>query len=502
MGNRIRLIAKCILFIAVTCVCVGLVNHLLTPKYYYNDSWPTSNTYKDFYGLDKDSTDVLFFGSSHAVSAFDPQVIYDTYGITSYNMSCEQQSPVITYFWLREALKYQSPKAVVLDTYTLFRYTDVYVYNDMNCNEPAVRKAMDHMRLSPLKIEAASTIEKIDPSQNGLSYLLPNIRYHTRWKKLGENDYTEREMVKHGGIKGFSLQGGGGSPGLADAVFSKEDIDKADAEPMIDIADEYLDKITDLCRREGITLIFTSIPYGESIERYKSTLEYAEKNDIPLYDFNEENLYRETGYNAEKYRYSHINYQGAEKVSLRMGKILADEYGISSKPDPSFEHTGILHRHLISNIELSETTDAYKYLEMLNNSDYSIFVMAATGNLEYADDTIVEKWTGLGFTADLRNIQGNYHYCAVKSDTIKEDLTDEDINITGSVRDGRTLYSYTIDTSVMMPEFWTYSMKVDGNECGNRGNGLNIVVYDNDLKCIIDKVNIDLSSEGRAITRY
>lgn len=78
MKNRILLGIKCTIFIALTLTCVFTVNRWLMPKYYYNESWPTTNTYQDFYKLNKNSVEVLFFGSSHAVSSFNPQVIYDT----------------------------------------------------------------------------------------------------------------------------------------------------------------------------------------------------------------------------------------------------------------------------------------------------------------------------------------------------------------------------------------------------------------------------------------
>ena len=162
---KAKLFVKFISFVLITCLCVGVVNSWLKPKYYYTYAWPSTNTFQDFYALEKDSVDVLFFGSSHAVSSLNPQVVYDTYGITSYNLGSEQQSLVVSYYWLREALKYQSPKAVIIDTYMLHKFSDSYVYNDMNCSESAVRKAMDNMRLSPLKWEAAQTIAKTDPAQ-------------------------------------------------------------------------------------------------------------------------------------------------------------------------------------------------------------------------------------------------------------------------------------------------------------------------------------------------
>ena len=269
--SRIKLTIKFICFLLVTFSCVLAVNVWLRPEYYYNEDWPTTSTYDDFYNLRKNSVDVLFFGSSHTVSTFNPQVIYDDYGITSYNMGCEQQSLVVTYYWLREALKYQSPKVVVLDTLTLYRYLDAYVYNDMNCSEGAVRKSIDSMRLSPLKFEAGRAIEAEDPTQSGLSFPFINIRYHTRWTGLNENDYTEINMDKHGGVKGYTTLKS--TTELTDKnwiPFKSADAASVKPEPMVESAEHYLNLIVDLCNKNGIQLILTTTPYCESMPRYNS----------------------------------------------------------------------------------------------------------------------------------------------------------------------------------------------------------------------------------------
>lgn len=145
--------------------------------------------------------DVVFLGSSHGVTSFLPQELYDQYGITSYNLGCEQQGMVTSYYWLREALRYQSPKAVVLECYFCFPYM---VDEPLNTEESYTRKAFDFMRWSPVKAEAVKTICEIDSKQDVWSYYLPNIRYHTRWKNLDKNDYTYEDMASHSELKGFA----------------------------------------------------------------------------------------------------------------------------------------------------------------------------------------------------------------------------------------------------------------------------------------------------------
>ena len=500
--ERIKLAIKLISFVIITVLTVGIVNEWLKPKYYYTETWPTTNTYKDFYNLKKNTVDVLFFGSSHAVCSFNPQILYDNYGIVSYNLGCEQQSLLITYYWLKEALKYQSPKVVVLDTYTFHKYTDAYVYNNMNCSEGAVRKPMDSMRLSPLKWEAGMAIEKVDPTQIGLSFPLLNIRYHTRWTGLGENDYTEHSMIDHGGVKGFTVIGGK-NPDAVDVTFKEADAATVEPEPMVEIADEYLWKIISLCKENNIQFILANIPYGESIQRYKATNDYAKAHDIPFYDFNEEKLYNEINYSVSENLYGHPNYLGAEKISMYMGKLLTENYGITKKEDSSFDVSRELFNHKVENIKLKDTADIHQYLDLLGNERYDVFVLGSNNIGGYIDDEMMGKLHSLGFKSDLKSVSENTHYCAVKSSgNITEELTSENIKFDGSVRDGLTTYSYVVDTSAMIPRGHKYSLVISGVECGNASPGLNFIVYDDEQKMIVDKVNFNTSVSECNASRY
>ncbi len=500
-GKRIKLAIKGILFAAVTLAAVWKVNEWIMPQSLYNELWSHSSTFDDFYKLEKDSVDVLFMGSSHGATSFNPQIIYDEYGITSYNLSCPQQSVFTTYYWLREALKYQSPKVLVLETNTFHKYTDAYVYNYFNCSETSLRKAFDVMKPSLLKMELAQKIEEKDPSQSWLSYFLMNIRYHNRWTNLGEFDYSKSALSEHGAAKGFIINSGSNKDGK-DSFFTTENLDSVTAEPMVDVTEDYLGKIVDLCKENEIELIFVKIPSAEIIERYKSTKECAEQYGIPFYDFNEETRYKEIGYSAE-YLYGHPNYIGAEKITEFIGELLLNTYHIEPREDSSYIKSGAYYKNRIKNIKLTETSEIRDYLGMINDDRYTVFLFAPLRYSTYIDDALMEQIRGLGLKTDLQHQDGDRHYCAVKdADGIIEKYTNKDFSFSGSVRGGKTIYNFAINTANMMESFQTFSMVIDGTECGERANGLNIVVYDNEQMAIIDKVKVDTTAEGCPMTHY
>ena len=175
-----------ILTVLVTAVVLAfLMGEVTRPKFYNDDYWPQDVTYQSFYKMEKDTVDVLFLGSSHTISAFSPQELYDTAGIRSFNLGSEEQSLLISYYWLKEALRLHHPKAVVLDTILCFsRFETPY-----NSSEPSIRKSLDPMKWSSVKLEAVSAIHRLDAEQTLASYVFPVIRYHSRWRDLVPNDF-------------------------------------------------------------------------------------------------------------------------------------------------------------------------------------------------------------------------------------------------------------------------------------------------------------------------
>ena len=82
---------------------------VLPKRYDYGSTW-------DMYLKEEEDTiDVMFFGSSLAYCDVVPATIYQETGITSYVMAGPEQTMPITYRYLRQACKTQSPKAVFIE---------------------------------------------------------------------------------------------------------------------------------------------------------------------------------------------------------------------------------------------------------------------------------------------------------------------------------------------------------------------------------------------------
>ena len=79
------------LILLVTLILMAvLAGEIFKPKFRNDNYWPLDVTYQSFYEMEKDSVDVIFLGSSHAISAFSPQELYDECGIRSFNLGSEE----------------------------------------------------------------------------------------------------------------------------------------------------------------------------------------------------------------------------------------------------------------------------------------------------------------------------------------------------------------------------------------------------------------------------
>ena len=89
--------------------------------------WKTSadiNLYngKHFYENEENTIDVLFLGNSHCFCTINPAVLYEAYGIAGYNFSAGAQQIGSTYYFMKEALKYQNPKAILVEVSSFIDY--------------------------------------------------------------------------------------------------------------------------------------------------------------------------------------------------------------------------------------------------------------------------------------------------------------------------------------------------------------------------------------------
>ncbi len=489
MKKNIVFAIKGSLFLFLLGIILFIINRTLVPKYFINTSWPTTSTYLGFYEMPENSVNVLFLGSSHGATAFIPQELYNNYGITSYNLCCEQQNLVTSYYWLKEALRFQKPKAVVLETFYLFN-------NQFDSSEPYIRKAIDYMKWGNVKRQAVDDICTIDTNQSKSSYYFTNQRFHTRWSELSEDDFSYSQMSGHYEMKGFSTMFNQINENDYVPLLIGESSETAD---IPELMQQYMEKINALCNENGITLILVKNPTtSQKINEHNATQQLADTLNVPFYDFNTMQLYNDIAFSFEEDMIDtgHPSLKGAIKITNYLGKILQTDYDIAPQINDAWEDTRYAYSCLQLSSNLKHVPDINTYLDCLKlmKEQYSIFITLKNDGIDCLDETVSQGFNDLGLSFNLNKGDSTTYIAIITPENIYENVSNISLEAKGTIRSG--IVQYQITSVINEKKRPSCSIQLDEKEYAKNYKGLNIVVYDNMTKDVIDSVSFDTASIG------
>lgn len=499
--NYLFRMVKPVFFLFLTLLMLYGLNRTLTPKYRYDSANPLSETYRGFYQMNKNTVDVLFLGSSHTACGFSPQELYDAYSIRSYNLGSNSQSLWTSYYWLKEALQNQSPKAVVLDTYSLFL--------DERENEASHRQAFDDMRWGTVKKEAVQTICRFDKEQSALSYFLTNIRYHSRWSGLQAKDFSWMRFLtppqlkgtwRYHNICGYEEY----TPLTTFAVENNEETENFQAD-----AEEYLCKIAALCREKNIHLILVKTPtLAETPARHNRIMAFAKENGLNFYDFNMEELYHAIDFNYARdmsdnatsgAKNAHANPYGRQKLTNYLGKILLENYAVPSVSDSQWENTRAFNEGMKKDFLLCHETNPETYLSMLKDARYTVWIAVKDEASASLNKNLQAQLRALGLTADWENaLQKSYFAVIEQGNVVVEKMAEERLEHQGAFAGKKIIYQISSAGASCGNDC---SIQINAKEQAKRSRGLNIVVYSHDAKAVVDSVCFDTYAEELTAVR-
>lgn len=270
-----------------------------------------------FYKEEKNSLDVIFFGSSHSYSTFSPKVIYEETGLKSYNFATQQQPLWITYHYMKESLKYQKPKYMVIEILMTTTEED-YMGEAIN------RDAIDKMRPSLNKIDVIDA--SVEKRSDRLSYYFNIIKYHSRWNKLIKNDVID--YFKKDENKGFTYLEGNHEKA------TKTNVKKIKDKESISLKNEiYLNKIITLGKENGIELIFVKSPCSTTIEnhkKYNHVKSIVEAYNYKYLNYNEKYSELHLDFEKDFYDSGHLTGEAAIRVSKHFANYLKEKFKIKN----------------------------------------------------------------------------------------------------------------------------------------------------------------------------
>lgn len=295
---------------------------LLKDENFYN--------YHNFTRQEKNTIDILVLGSSHSRNGIDANQLdallsEQNISVKSFNMSVTGLRFEMMAYRLKEVLKKQSPKLLIVETFSAvpIEYSDVDITR---------RYAIDYMPLTWNKLQYIN--HYIAAEKN--SYIFPLLRYHSRWKELTLEDFS---VLNSNWLDSVSCENGLIAY-TEDVVWNKEDdyftkdfsgiTEEMSLEPEVD---EALQELLQVAKENQIAVLFVSLPFkvqmgypSEQLVQNNTYIQnrYCDEN-TKLLDFNRD-------YGSLQWSFQdmqdegHMNASGREKIMPILAQFIGKYY--------------------------------------------------------------------------------------------------------------------------------------------------------------------------------
>lgn len=435
-------------------------------------------TMQDFYAQPDGTVDVLLVGNSHSGINIDTATLWDSCGIAAYDLWGGVQPLWNSYHYIVEALKYQTPKLIVLE---VMASTSDYEYSE----EQNQIKNTAGMRLSKNKIEA---VRASAPEDRQLNLLLGFPLYHGRFDELTMEDFQHFPWSNElENFKGSVLRYGTGSYEFESA----EGI--SDTAPVMDKELEYLNKIIDLCREKSVQLMLLKTP---SLEREQTqpilntVARIAEDNGLAFVNMNL--MDDELGITADDWSLDrHMNASGARKVSAWLADHLQSEYDIPDRRGDAAYASWDVNAHNVNNSYLAAVADSADYFAELRRNGRALLVIK---NSPWESDAMA------ALEAELESVgvqSAVYDESANNAILIADTVTGE--NAPAQV-EGESM-SFTLGGDTLQVNFEYQDVYLNDKKLTYYGGSeLTLIVFDTLTNSVVDTVGFN-TLNGCVLTR-
>lgn len=140
---------------------------------------------QNFHSLPENSMDVFVLGSSHAQYGFQPSFFHGETGLYSYVMGSACQPLEVAVQMLKEGLKTQHPKLVMLEVFTALPLRSV-------CHAPSCYVMAGYQMQGEEKLKTFSYLE----AEKAQTYENDFLIHHNDWKNIKNFDYFKPEYWK------------------------------------------------------------------------------------------------------------------------------------------------------------------------------------------------------------------------------------------------------------------------------------------------------------------
>lgn len=309
--QTVKRIIGCVVTLALIIACVHYLGKLVRPT----DTDITISAIETFHDLPENSIEVIGYGSSHMWRGLDVMEMYEKYGIGAYNYGCNWQHFNTTSLFIKDSLRTQSPKVILIETF----YVDNILLNTDINGEIYYTRAISDFEGKREYLKQCF----YDNLEGYLSYYMPLCAFHDNWVNIEEASFADfsndQVFLKTMGymssdtIYPVTI----GEP----STFNQRELNK--------YALEILDDIVQTCREKNIEIIFFTVPWQGEYEHGDAMKKYAEEHGCEYFNMFE--LVDEVGLDGDTdfSDAGHLNDNGAAKVADYLGKYIVDNYEVT-----------------------------------------------------------------------------------------------------------------------------------------------------------------------------
>lgn len=445
-----------------------------------------------YYELEENTVEVLALGSSHMYQGLNTAVLWTEFGIPAFNFCGAAQPIWNTYFYLEEALKTQTPKVILLDTYYL------HLSGDYSEKSFAIKNTYA-LRDNEIKEEAIS--ESFEMEEGDYQYYIEPLQYHSRYSDLSKSDFypylANEEMYKH--HKGFYCY-------FKTAAVAETDLTKFDEYSLLtEKTEKYYRKIFELAKEKSIPVVPIAIPHlaEEYHQKYYNTgaliaAEYGCEYLNFLTDYKEA---LGLDYNNDFADNQHLNHNGNTKLTRFLGDYLKEKYDLKNHRDDdkyySWEYDAAVYYKQLLNHKITKSKDLFSIIDEIRDNNYCIIININHDEFERSNgekSSLPIYLRILGFkNEDLLKCgtwiinEGKIVYRC--SDKKTDGFKNYDVNKFDTIR-----ISYS--TSLNSQDEFSYKTDIFINDKNvtKTQNGANIVIYDNLTKTFVRTFGFDLKN--------
>ncbi len=431
-----------------------------------------------FYELKDNTVDLLILGSSHAFEDFNTGVLWNEYGISSFVLGGSMQPMWNTYYYLKEALKTQTPQLIILEGYATSFYSE---YSD----DSRIIKNNYGLRWSKDKVDS---IKISSPRERWEDFLLEYSQYHARYAELSKDDFLKNQgnpLFKD--WKGFGCN-------MDTVSFEYTDVSSViETAQLYEKTEKYYRMTIELAQENNIPILIVISPYaGISIQEqtcFNSAKEIAKEYNVPFINYNL--LFDEIGldYSTDMADGNHLNYRGNQKFSLEVGAYIKKNFDIidhrGEADYQTWQNNADYITTMIENQMLLECVDKNDLINKLTNTNYHL-IISLDGNYMANKDVVYDFLNQLNISEAI-NAEKSIYY-KDNGDGILWEGGEKDVEQYFRLDSHDLLIRNVFDE---LTATYINEIIIDNMQYKKVANGINVIVYDTVTQNVIDSFGLN-----------